>query len=302
MDPRLIARNDVFPASRATELGLTGPALRRLLREGRIVRLHRGWYATRVPRDEVDRHLLRVEALLSEYAGRAVATDASALLRLGIATWRPDLRRVHLSLTDPALHRHRKPDLVVHPFAEVDGLAPRPADGTVHPAVAIASVGLADPRSFLVPADDAVRRGLVTQDELASAVAALGRRHGAAGVRAVLGWCDARHESPGETLTAQLLRAAGHELEPQFVVPDSGRWTRGGLGYRADFRIAGTRVLVEFDGRVKYGDRQVVWEEKVREDRIRSLGWVVVRLTMADLRDPASVRRRVDAALARAAA
>ena len=303
MDPDLIAHHDVFPAARAVALGLTRADLRRLLRERRIVRLHRGWYATRQPRDAADLHRLRVEALLAEYDGRAVATDASALLRLGIATWRPDLKRVHLALTDPDLNRHRKADLVVHPHRPVAPLlAPRPAAGTVHPAVAIASAGLKDPRSFLVPADDALRRGLVTAAELDAAVDTLGRRHGAAGVRAVRDWCDARHESPGETLLAHLLRLAGHDLEPQFVVPGTGRWTRGGQGYRADLRLRGTRVLVEFDGRVKYDDRQALWEEKLREDRIRSLGWVVVRVTMADLRDPAAVRARIDAALAFVAA
>ncbi|MGO4600188.1 type IV toxin-antitoxin system AbiEi family antitoxin domain-containing protein [Terrabacter sp. 2RAF25] len=303
MDPTLIAHHDVFSAARARASGLTPADLRRLLREGRIVRLHRGWYATRRPRDDADLHRMRVEALLVEYAGRAVATDASALLRLGIATWRPDLRRVHLALTDPEVNRHRKGDLVVHAHRPTPPqLAPRPASGTVHPAVAIAAVGLKDPRSFLVPADDALRRGLVTAAELAAAVDGLGRRHGAAGVRAVRDWCDPRHESPGETLVAHLLRLDGHRLEPQFVVRGSERWTRGGQGYRADLRLSGTRVLVEFDGRVKYDDRQVLWEEKLREDRIRSLGWVVVRVTMADLRDPATVRARVDAALALAAA
>ena len=303
MDPALIAHDDVFPAARATALGLTRADLRRLLRDRRIVRLHRGWYATRQPRDDADLHRLRVAALLAEYDGRAVATDASALLRLRIATWRPDLRRVHLALTDPGLNRHRKADLVVHPHRPTAPLlAPRPAVGTVHPAVAIAAAGLTDPRSFLVPADDALRRGLVTAAELTAAVDALGRRHGAAGVRAVRDWCDPRHESPGETLVAHLLRLAGHPVEPQFVVPGTGKWTRGGQGYRADLRLTGTHVLVEFDGRVKYESREALWEEKLREDRIRSLGWVVVRVTMADLRDPAAVRGRVDAAVALAAA
>lgn len=303
MDPALIAHDDVFPAARATALGLTRADLRRLLRDRRIVRLHRGWYATRQPRDDADLHRLRVAALLAEYDGRAVATDASALLRLRIASWRPDLRRVHLALTDPGLNRHRKADLVVHPHRPTAPLlAPRPAVGTVHPAVAIAAAGLTDPRSFLVPADDALRRGLVTAAELTAAVDALGRRHGAAGVRAVRDWCDPRHESPGETLVAHLLRLAGHPVEPQFVVPGTGKWTRGGQGYRADLRLTGTHVLVEFDGRVKYENREALWEEKLREDRIRSLGWVVVRVTMADLRDPAAVRGRVDAAVALAAA
>lgn len=303
MDLALIAHHDVFPAARAVALGLTRADLRRLLRERRIVRLHRGWYATRQPRDAADLHRLRVEALLAEYDGRAVATDASALLRLGIATWRPDLKRVHLALTDPDLNRHRKSDLVVHPHRPAAPLlAARPAAGTVHPAVAIASAGLKDPRSFLVPADDALRRGLVTPAEarrrrrLARASARCRRRAGSAGL------VRPPTRVAGETLLAHLLRLAGYDLEPQFVVPGTGRWTRGGQGYRADLRLRGTRVLVEFDGRVKYEDRQALWEEKAREDRIRSLGWVVVRVTMADLRDPAAVRARIDAALALVAA
>jgi hypothetical protein len=61
-------------------------------------------------------------------------------------------------------------------------------------------------------------------------------------------------------------------------------------------------LLVEFDGRQKYAQAQDLWDEKRREDRIRSMGWEVVRLTRADLRDPATVRRRIERALARAAA
>ncbi|MDQ2782240.1 MAG: hypothetical protein M3Y26_06850, partial [Actinomycetota bacterium] len=62
------------------------------------------------------------------------------------------------------------------------------------------------------------------------------------------------------------------------------------------------RVLVEFDGRVKYTSQQDLWDEKRREDRIRALGWEVVRLTWADLRRPGVVAARIEAAIARAAA
>jgi hypothetical protein len=209
---------------------------------------------------------------------------------------------VHLVLTDPTMFRHRKADLVVHAYSAVPGGLGLTKGGTVHPAVAIAACGLSDPRSFLVPADAALRRALVSREQLAVAVEALGRRRGAGAVRAVLGWCDARHDSPGETLTAYVLRMAGFDIEPQAPVPGSQQWTPGGRGYRVDFRIRGTRVLVEFDGRVKYTDERVLWDEKKREDRIRSLGYEVVRLTWADLADPAAVRGRVEAALLRCAA
>ena len=60
-------------------------------------------------------------------------------------------------------------------------------------------------------------------------------------------------------------------------------------------------MLIEFDGRVKYATGDALWAEKQREDRIRGLGYEVVRLTWADLKNPERVRRLVDAAIRRAA-
>lgn len=164
----------------------------------------------------------------------------------------------------------------------------------------VALAGLADPCSFLVPADAALSHRLVTGDDLRLAVAALGRRPGIGRVRAALPLCDARHESAGESVTAWVLHHLGYRAVPQYVVPDTGGWTPGGRGYRADFGVIGTRVLVEFDGRVKYRTQTDLWEEKQREDRIRSLGWEVVRLTWADLRQPERVRALLEAARQRA--
>jgi very-short-patch-repair endonuclease len=108
-------------------------------------------------------------------------------------------------------------------------------------------------------------------------------------VRAILGGADGRIESPGESVTGHIVRGMGLELEPQFEVSAEGR------RFRADFRIKGARVLLEFDGRVKYaaGDGRVLFEEKNREDILRRAGWVVVRIVWADLQDPAALRRRI---------
>jgi very-short-patch-repair endonuclease len=71
-----------------------------------------------------------------------------------------------------------------------------------------------------------------------------------------------------------------------------------GRTYVADFLIDGTRVIVEFDGRGKYDDPTVLFAEKQREDELRRLGYVVVRLTWEDLSRPEQVRRRLAAAVA----
>lgn len=107
---------------------------------------------------------------------------------------------------------------------------------------------------------------------------------------------DGRNESPGETRTAHLLRALGFDVEPQVQLVADGR------RYRADFRIRGTKVLVEFDGALKYADDpRNLFEEKRREDALRREGWLVVRLVWDDLRRPAVVLARVRRALQLAA-
>ncbi len=330
MDLALIARDSVFPLSRALSAGIGPDELSRRLRAGECHRLHHGWFTTAQPSDDTERHRLRTVALLEQYQGKAVASHVTALIRLELPTYQPDLSVVHLMAADPKSRGHRKADLIVHPrpgapprSRRVGGSSRRTPEGerrkgrseigsamaalpdtdrgTTHPALAIALAGLADPRAFLVPADAALGKGLVTRDDLAGAVTVLGGRPGVNRVRAALPWCDRRHESPGETVAAFVLRSLGYQVVPQFAVPGTGQWTAGGQGFRADFGIVGTPVLVEFDGRVKYAAADALWAEKQREDRIRSLGYEVVRLTWADLSHPGRVRGLIDAALRRAA-
>ena len=60
----------------------------------------------------------------------------------------------------------------------------------------------------------------------------------------------------------------------------------------------GTRVLVEFDGEVKYDGSRALFDEKRREDALRREGWVVVRFVWADLRHPDRIARRINEAVA----
>jgi len=60
-------------------------------------------------------------------------------------------------------------------------------------------------------------------------------------------------------------------------------------------------VIGEFDGRIKYRRdgvataeaEDVVYREKLREDRIRHAGWVVVRWTWAALETPGAVTSKI---------
>lgn len=79
------------------------------------------------------------------------------------------------------------------------------------------------------------------------------------------------------------------------------RDARGQFVARVDF-LVDRWVVVEFDGRMKYDDPQVLWAEKRREDALRALGYEVVRLTWSDLDHPERVARLIREARGRAAA
>jgi very-short-patch-repair endonuclease len=109
--------------------------------------------------------------------------------------------------------------------------------------------------------------------------------------------CDARSESVGETRLRLMLVAAGLPVRSQVRISDGGT-----VFARVDLLVE-DRVVVEFDGAVKYaGDvsGRTLFEEKRREDRLRELGFEVVRVTWADLERPQIVLDRVHAAIARA--
>ena len=78
-------------------------------------------------------------------------------------------------------------------------------------------------------------------------------------------------------------------------------------GELCDFCWKEQRTVGEFDGKIKYGrpigpgekPEDAVFREKIREDRIRDLGWEVVRWTWADLEDPRLLVTRLQRAFSR---
>jgi very-short-patch-repair endonuclease len=98
-----------------------------------------------------------------------------------------------------------------------------------------------------------------------------------------------------------LLNALGYRPIPQVEIRDP----QGRLAGRVDFLLEGERIIVEFDGLMKYAGahgRDALAAEKSREDRLRALGYEFVRLTWADLTRPSTVERMLRMAVARASA
>jgi hypothetical protein len=78
-----------------------------------------------------------------------------------------------------------------------------------------------------------------------------------------------------------------------------------GFVARTDFYWPESGVIGEFDGDSKYLDdellgnrstREVILAEKKREDRLRALGYTVVRWDWAAVKDPQLLRRKLVAA------
>ena len=305
MDLRLLGSDGIFSTGDAARLGLDRNALARLVRDGRCLRLTTGWYAVidGPPPGPEALHRLTAVAVGRTMRHRAALSHHSCLVVGGLPTFAADLATVHVtalvtakggvSVARRGVSVHRRiGNLRVPSSSEPAPHRPR----LVPTAWAAVQAGLlAGPEAFLVPADAALRAGRVTSAQLTHAVEVFASHTGIGPVRGALPVVDGRHESPGESRTAFLLEALGHALEPQAEVVAEGRL------YRADFRISGTRVLVEFDGAVKYDDRRALFEEKQREDALRRAGWVVVRIVWADLADPDRVRHRIAAALSLAA-
>lgn len=290
-----LAHAGAFAAQDAYAAGLDPADLDTAVRTGRLERVRRAAYvdaavwASAAPEE---RYRLKVRGILRSRPASAASHHASlALHRLPL--WRADLTRV--DVIDDVGQAVNRAGLWVHPLrlapvTTLHGLA------VVQPAHAIVRSSLTMGRECGVAAgDQALHTGLVTMEQLEEAVASVTPHQGRRRAIDVLEQLDAAAESVGETRTRLVLTGLGFAVTSQVEIRDP----RGGFVARTDFLVEG-RVVVEFDGRIKYQGpegEKALWAEKLREDAIRALGYAVVRLTWSDLDDPRRVLAKVRAAL-----
>lgn len=122
-------------------------------------------------------------------------------------------------------------------------------------------------------------------------------RRGKVQARAAISFADSRSESRGESHSRVLMDRLGlPEPELQYVVADADA--------RADFAWREYRLLGEFDGLAKYGaqftggDPIVAFRrEKEREQRLRALGWWIIRWGWPQLANPREFERLLRGAM-----
>jgi very-short-patch-repair endonuclease len=296
----------VFSRDRALALGVDDKELGRLVRRGDLVRLRRGAYTLARTYDEADavgRHRLLVRAVELSLRERIVVSHSSAAVMHGLAVWGVDLSRVHVTRLDAGTPHDRAG--VEHHVGRIDTADVVRCDGIPTVCVARAVVECAMTTGFepaVVLADSALHRELVTRPDLLATSDRMRCWPGAVTAGHVVSFADGRAESVGESRARVLFAQQGL---PTPVLQHDISDERGERVGRVDFLFAAEGTIVEFDGRVKYGRdgdvaAGVVVREKLREDRLRELGYEIVRITWADLAHPERTAARIRAAFGRA--
>lgn len=295
---RILATDRVLLVSQLIARGWPEDGIRDRLRSLRRVR--RGAYVDDWPDNPLDRYRLVCIAAGRQHEPSWCVSHASAAALCDLPLIGPPPSQVHLSSVARTRAGASRGDVRLHgravPAARLIPNGPVLVTDVARTLVDCARTMA--PRDAVALADAAVHRGLVTMEQLATELHAARCCQGIARARTTLRRLDAGAESAGESWCRLVLVDVGFAIESQFVVTAADGFTA-----RSDFRIRGTGVLVEFDGRAKYGLRgapdDAWWREKRRHDRLTALGYEVVRLTWDDVRRPQHVRALVQAAVDR---
>lgn len=288
----LILARDAITQSARTRLAHAASA-------GVLVRVSRGAYiesSTWASLDAAGRFRMMARSVAATAVEPVILCRAAAAVVWGLPwlgrwpAWIDVLEPRDSSLrSSRTMRRHRE-----H-VGEIDVL-----DGLSVTSLARTAVDVARESDFAraVVVADAVRaRGVELDDE----VALVPLRHGSARAKAVSEFADARSGSPGESVSRVTMRVLGLPapvLQHGFPRPDGGSWF-------ADFWWPDAGIIGEFDGDVKYLDplfdrdrsaREILLEEKRREDALRRVSRGFARWDWSVARSPRLLSERLAAA------
>lgn len=281
-----------------TRAGLDDADLRRLLRDGALVRLRHGVYVDTERWQQLDdyraRPLLRARAAQLCLRSEHVLSHDPAAIAQGLGSSDPTRALVHV--TRPKVHgdavragvKHHLAPYTVDQVVEVEGL--RMLDRARTALDMAREHGLV---AGVACCDAALRLG-VTRQELAAARATMHCWPGSRVMDAALRLADPGAESWLESEARVLVTSLEiGRPETQFGLTDGTRtvW--------CDMRVG--RHFFEVDGQLKYTEanllgldpRRVLWEEKQRQDFITGFKVGVSRITAIDCRsgrDAARIR------------
>lgn len=303
--------NGVLLRRDAVASGIDDNALKRAVDVGRIVRLRQGAYALApvwTSADRVGRYRLLISAVRRQYGDDVALSHTSACIEQGGPNWGLDLGAVHL--TNLYGLGERSAAKVVHHrgVCRVGDITRLDGGWITSPArTAMDAARIATREPAVAVLDYFQQRGLASREQLEQVLAAMTWTPDSLDLTRKLQLSDGRAESVGETRTRLLFKQERVPAPiPQFEIC----YPSGLVAGRVDFAWPERKVMAEFDGHSKYlrlrreGEtiEQTILREKAREDLLRELtGWLMVRLTWADLDFPTTTANRILRKFAQAA-
>lgn len=265
------------------DAGLSASAAQRAVRRAVLVRVLPGVYAPTVwwrALPERDQAYQRHVAVSRTARIPPVFCRDSAATVLGLRVLGRPLVPHVLRQTDEGSRNNRH---VVHHWAELPATDVVETGGlraTSRARTALDCARFLPTPGALTVVDHVLRLG-VSRQELLARCAALPGHRGVRRARLVLELADPRSESAGETLTRLVVVRAGLPLPELQVSVETDLGT-----FRPDFVWPGARVILEFDGMVKYSGAhgevpQVLIAERQREKALTNRGWRVLRTDWA---------------------
>jgi very-short-patch-repair endonuclease len=284
-DPPLPA---IFSTAQATASGLTPDQVRHRVRSGRWSRISRGYYrrtddvVTSALSDYALRrveHVQRAVAAARRNHGSVIAMESAAIVH-GLPLFHKSPDEVCLIVPEGRWAGRRHGARFVRARLAPDEVV---VLGTAVTTPTRTWLDLARSRPLadaLSAGDRGLRLGMFDQARLRESLDAIGTVRGCRRARFALSHLDALRETALESGSwAYFLE---HALPlPRMQVPVAGR-DRVLVG-RVDFLWESHRLIGECDGRVKYASADVLYAEKEREDRLRDLGYGMVRWGWRDL-------------------
>lgn len=282
-------------------MGCGDEGIRRALANGELERLEPGVYLpSSVSRqlDDIGRHRVRIQSAATHLAAGDVFSHVSAAVLHGLALWRPDLSRLHITRDGSgggrSARRHvHMAALTADEIVTVRGI---PCTSIARTVVDLACTLTVD--EAVIAGDSAMAADPSLAASVDRLLGTIGRRAGIVVARQVVDFLDGRSESPGESLSR--VRMKQHSM-PAPTLQKSVYTPGGEFVARVDFFWDEGGIVGEFDGIGKYdgGGHDTLRREKLREDALRDLGYEVVRWTWSELSRFASVRARFEQAVAR---
>lgn len=296
----------VFRREDLSAWGFDATVVQAMVRKGHWRKIRYGVYA-----DSADLIVADTDAAQKHAIECAAAIKA---LRLPAYVFGPSAALLHQLPIQRGLVQ--RPSLVRHPYRDIRALnrsANRPAslsDVTVvshalpkalltsrdgvpivgRPLAAVSAACHSDPDWAVGLLDSVLWDGSATRESLGDLIGEWPLLRGIGTARRAAELARPGAQTILETLSRlRLVRAGLDEPELQREFRDDA----GLIGY-ADMFWESLGVIGEADGRLKYATADDIFQEKLREDRLRALGYIVVRWTWDEIMsNPQAVMRRI---------